>query len=105
MATTTGRRWPSGPASGGGRARSTTIGFTQLVEPLPKLARDAAYVAVGFGVLSFQRAQVRRRELRKRLEELASQLVLSGAPVVENLPQRGVESDLGSPAGRRSQEG
>ncbi len=75
------------------------------MEPLPKLAKDAAYIAVGFGVLGFQRAQVRRRELLKRLEGLASQLVPSGAPVVENLPQRGVEGDLGSPAGRRPQEG
>jgi pantothenate kinase len=32
-------------------------------------ARDAAYAAIGFGVLSFQRAQVRRRELERRLEE------------------------------------
>jgi hypothetical protein len=30
-------------------------------------ARDAAYVAVGLGVLAFQRAQVRREELLKAL--------------------------------------
>jgi hypothetical protein len=30
-------------------------------------ARDAAYVAVGLGVLAFQRAQVRRQELIKAL--------------------------------------
>lgn len=45
---------------------------------LTKLARDAAYVAVGFGVLNFQRAQVRRRELTKqlasRVESLEGQL-------------------------------
>lgn len=34
---------------------------------IPKPIRDAAYVAVGFGVLGFQRAQVRRREVEKRL--------------------------------------
>ena len=33
-----------------------------------KLAQDAAYVAVGVGVLAFQRAQVARREARSRLE-------------------------------------
>ena len=32
-----------------------------------KTLQDAAYVAVGFGVIGFQRAQVRRQELRKRL--------------------------------------
>jgi hypothetical protein len=30
--------------------------------------RDAAYVAVGFGLLAFQRAQVRRRALERALE-------------------------------------
>ena len=72
---------------------------------MTKLARDAAYVAVGFGVLGFQRAQVRRRELRKRLEALASQLAAGGAPVVDHGPQGGVESDLGSPAGGGQQQG
>lgn len=38
-----------------------------FTEELGRTARDAAYVAVGFGVLGFQRAQVRRRELVKRL--------------------------------------
>jgi hypothetical protein len=31
------------------------------------LARDTLYVMIGFGVLTFQRAQVRRRELEKAL--------------------------------------
>lgn len=31
-----------------------------------KTLKDAAYVAVGFGVLGFQRAQVRRQELKKQ---------------------------------------
>jgi hypothetical protein len=34
-------------------------------------ARDAAYVAVGLGVLGFQQAQVRRHELARRAVELA----------------------------------
>ena len=29
------------------------------------LMRDAAYVAIGFGVLAFQQGQVRRRDLEK----------------------------------------
>lgn len=35
---------------------------------LRKLATDAAYVTVGLTVLGFQRAQVRRRELRQQVE-------------------------------------
>jgi hypothetical protein len=30
--------------------------------------KDAAYVGIGFGVLAFQKAQVRRQELQKRFE-------------------------------------
>ncbi len=32
-----------------------------------ELAKDATYVTVGLGVLSFQRAQVRRREIERSL--------------------------------------
>ena len=31
-------------------------------------ARDAAYISVGLGVLAYQRAQVRRRELQQQVE-------------------------------------
>ncbi|MDO8390887.1 MAG: hypothetical protein Q7V57_10385 [Actinomycetota bacterium] len=31
------------------------------------VARDAAYIGIGFGVLAFQQAQVRRRELEKTI--------------------------------------
>jgi hypothetical protein len=34
------------------------------------VAKDALYVSVGFGVLAFQKAQVRRQELAKRLGTL-----------------------------------
>lgn len=37
--------------------------------PVTNTLKDAAYVAVGLGVLGFQRAQVRRNELTKQLEE------------------------------------
>ena len=30
--------------------------------------KDAAYIGIGFGVLAFQKAQVQRQELQKRLE-------------------------------------
>lgn len=32
-----------------------------------ELAKDATYVTVGLGLLGFQRAQVRRREIERRL--------------------------------------
>lgn len=35
-----------------------------------RLARDAFYVSVGFGVLGFQKLQVRRRELEKELAKV-----------------------------------
>lgn len=38
-----------------------------LTDDVSRTARDAAYVAVGLGVLGVQRAQVRRRELMGRL--------------------------------------
>ncbi|MCU1462342.1 MAG: hypothetical protein JWO37_2417 [Acidimicrobiales bacterium] len=34
-----------------------------------KTLKDAAYVAVGLGVIGFQKAQVRRRELTKQVED------------------------------------
>jgi hypothetical protein len=49
-----------------------TIDTDQVVGVL----RDAAYVAVGFGVLTVQQAQVRRRELMQRLRT---------SPVVQQL--------------------
>ncbi len=49
-------------------------------EPINKLqlgrfAKDAAYVALGLGVMGFQRSQVRRREFAKRIVEPRSDLV------------------------------
>ena len=44
---------------------STNI--STLSKGVTDLARDAAYVAVGLGVLAYQRAQVQRVELQKRL--------------------------------------
>ncbi len=37
------------------------------VEDLANVAKDAAYVSVGLGVIAFQRLQVRRNELAKAL--------------------------------------
>ena len=39
-----------------------------IVDEGARLARDSFYVTVGFGVLTFQKLQVRRRELESQLE-------------------------------------
>jgi hypothetical protein len=46
------------------------ISFAKLASAL----EAPAYVAVGFGVLAFQRAQVRRRELQRQIGRLAHSL-------------------------------
>ncbi len=43
--------------------------LTNLSKGVTDLARDAAYVAVGLGVLGYQRAQVQRVELQNRLSK------------------------------------
>ena len=44
-----------------------TNNLTALSKGVTDFARDAAYVAVGLGVLAYQRAQVQRVELQNRL--------------------------------------
>ena len=39
--------------------------LARLDDRVVAVVRDAAYVSIGFGVLAFQQAQVRRRELEK----------------------------------------
>src|SRR6201996_7483856 len=43
--------------------------ITTLSKGVTDLARDAAYVAVGLGVLGYQRVQVQRVELQNRLSK------------------------------------
>ena len=46
-----------------------TTNISTLSKGVTDLARDAAYVAVGLGVLGYQRAQVQRVELQNRLSQ------------------------------------
>jgi len=46
-----------------------TTNISTLSKGVTDLAQDAAYVAVGLGVLAYQRAQVQRVELQKRLQQ------------------------------------
>ena len=58
-----------------------------------KTLRDAAYVVVGAGVLAFQKAQVRRVELTKQLEEQRGQLEAQAAEARDQVAKlvKGVE--------------
>lgn len=47
--------------------------------------RDALYTAVGFGILGFQQAQVRRRELQKGLARLAAEVDVKVEPVLDDM--------------------
>jgi hypothetical protein len=50
--------------------------------------RDAFYTAVGFGVLGFQQAQLRRREIQKDLARLAAELDGKIDPVLDDVVAR-----------------
>jgi hypothetical protein len=39
------------------------------LDDVTNLAKDAAYVSIGLGVIAFQRIQVRRNELEKEIGE------------------------------------
>lgn len=53
-----------------------------------KALEGPAYVAVGFGVLGFQRAQVRRRELQSRMNRLACAVSQKVGEVSEDVGER-----------------
>lgn len=44
-------------------SRLDTTQLNELDDKLLAVARDAAYITIGFSVLAFQKAQVHRREL------------------------------------------
>ena len=50
--------------------------------------KDAAYVAIGFGVLTLQRAQVRRRELEKKLNVQTEGLKAQVARLATDIEER-----------------
>ena len=76
------------------------------VPDLPKTVKDAVYVAVGLGVISFQRAQVRRQELLRQLRSQRSQAQEQVNELVSTVNQlsqplrRLVLDRLGGTAGR-----
>jgi len=50
--------------------------------------RDSLYTAVGFGVLGFQQAQLRRRDLQRELARLAVEVDEKVDPVLDDLVAR-----------------
>lgn len=50
--------------------------------------RESLYTAVGFGVLGFQQAQVRRRQLQRELSRLAAEVDERVEPVLDDLQAR-----------------
>jgi hypothetical protein len=56
-----------------------------------KVVKDAAYIAVGVGVLGFQQAQIRRIELAKRIagprEQLKGQLLGARSEISKKVSQ------------------
>jgi hypothetical protein len=81
--------------------------LTDLTNEVTNIARDAAYVVIGLGVLGFQRAQVQRVELKSKLaadlgleERLAEvrSTVTSGVQAVDGIVESAiqfVETSLG----------
>ena len=55
---------------------------------LTKTIKDAAYITIGFGVLAFQKAQVRRRELEKQFEDQTTDLRAQFAKVADEVEER-----------------
>jgi hypothetical protein len=64
-----------------------------ITDEISRTARDAAYVVVGLGVLGFQRAQVRRQELTKRLSEPRVQVETALDDVRGELTRRVKQAD------------
>jgi hypothetical protein len=67
--------------------------LNEIAEDLSRTARDAAYVAVGLGVLAVQRAQVRRQELAKHLAEPRAQVETTIDEVRGELSRRAKDVD------------
>jgi hypothetical protein len=51
-----------------------TVDFEKAVADLNHALKEAAYIAVGLGVIGLQRAQVRRVEMMKQFEEAREQI-------------------------------
>ena len=73
------------------------------IDDVANAAKDAAYVTVGLGVIAFQRFQVRRNELSKRLTDQTgdAQGALEVVAALLNERVKAVEERLGATLDRR----
>lgn len=65
-----------------------TTDSVNSVNELTQTAKDVFYVAVGFSILGFQRAQVHRREAQRLLEDPERGLVAQVAGVSSEVVRR-----------------
>ena len=63
------------------------------MEDAAVLLRESLYTVVGFGVLGFQQAQVRRRQLQRELSRLAADLDERVDPVLDSF-EAGLSEDV-----------
>lgn len=58
------------------------------IEDIQKSVRDTFYVAVGLGVIAFQKAQVQRNDLQKQLEANITEAQRNAAETVKTVEER-----------------
>ena len=73
--------------------------FLEGMDDTPSSLRDSLDTAIGFGVLGFQQAQLRRRELQRELARLAVEVDEKVDPVLDDLEAR-LPDDLRSLVGQ-----
>jgi hypothetical protein len=80
-------------------------GLTGSLNGVTRALEGSAYVAVGFGVLGFQRAQVRRRELQREVQLRLTGLG-SAAQQIEKQVEEGLKplQSLIGPAARTARD-
>ncbi|MHB1986828.1 MAG: hypothetical protein ACYCSF_02400 [Acidimicrobiales bacterium] len=67
--------------------------FNRTAQDLTRVAQDAAYVAVGLGVVGFQKTQVARRELVEQIEKQRAVVDVQAAEVRAQLARTWRELD------------
>ena len=58
------------------------------IDDIGKTVKDSVYVTIGLGVIAFQKAQVRRQELRKQLESSTEGARSAAADHVRTVEER-----------------
>lgn len=58
------------------------------IDDVQKTIRDSFYVAVGLGVIAFQKAQVQRTELQQRVETNVAEAQRNAAETIKTIEER-----------------